>query len=259
MMPGKVPTPPPSAAYLLLADVLQLVVAAGALSYFLFAGTLVSWWIQFLVTLLLMWVIVRGGPVILLAVLLGSLVVREPRSAIVQVNSDAVWATALCVGLIAYTAGFRALRQEIRSWLALACEALFEGTAGRLENESPSDLTRRSLRLALRCLRLLAIVLVSLLAFANLPVTPTGWQQWWQRSQSTQWTLWPGPTILMLGVAAMVGLSLAPWYAMGRTQARLYIRSTFVRMHYRELRSIVWRSMRHRAASRQAAGNGSKL
>ena len=98
--------------------------------------------------------------------------------------------------------------------------------------------------LAFRALMLVVVVLLSMLVFTHLPIFSSGREQWWQLSVSSGLTLWPGPTILVLALALIVVAWQNEWRQITPAQARLMLRSTFLSLHYRDLKMVVMRRLR---------------
>ncbi|MCC6511791.1 MAG: hypothetical protein IT423_22005, partial [Pirellulaceae bacterium] len=95
-----------------------------------------------------------------------------------------------------------------------------------------------------RAFRLLILVLLATFAFAQLPINPIRRTQWWDRSLEMDGTLWPGPTVFMLAAFGLVILSIGQWRAQTRAQAGLFVKSSYVLYHYRELKSILVRQQK---------------
>ncbi len=54
-------------------------------------------------------------------------------------------------------------------------------------------------------------------------------------------TLWPGPTAFTLALVCLIVVGYGSWRQLNRQQANLYIRTLYVRDHFKELRSILVR------------------
>ncbi|MCC6509956.1 MAG: hypothetical protein IT423_12690, partial [Pirellulaceae bacterium] len=270
---ARIPLAPPARHYLLIGDITHICAVAWLLSFALFAGTPLDMLVQLLVTGLLMWALLSGAVWIILAAILTSLAIREPRATADFVEPSAIGYALLCLGLLAYACGFRNLRREIRLWLARLLEAIIDGAAIPLETEQGNHLTlpqmtstnslasslpsslpnsltsslsnstgsaatstrlisttlstqsagRLTFHLMGRAFRLLILVLLATLAFAQLPINPIRRTQWWDRSLEMDGTLGPGPTVFMLAAFGLVILSIGQWRAQTRAQAGLFV------------------------------------
>lgn len=252
-----VPAKPVSAvpaSYLLAADLLHMGTAALLLNMFLFVGTEVQLLLQLSITALIVVVMVRGGGWLVLGAVQISLFFYETRAPIVSVYLSTIFSALLCLAFVAYATGFRTIRRILREWLG---RILFELVAGPSVNGPRNILTeldvrqehlenwmwmrKQSWHLLTRCGRLLAIVLVASIAFLQLPFTLPGIRVWWNRTVALDYILWPGPNVFIIALVCVLVWTLGSWRRLNRDQARLYLKTQYVRDHFRELRSILVR------------------
>ena len=252
-----VPTKPASAvpaSYLLAADLLHMGLAALLLNMFLFSGTEVQLLFQLLITGLIAVVMVRGGGWLVLGAVQISLFFFERRAPIVSVHSSTIFLALFCLALVAYATGFRTIRRLLREWLgrilfALAAQPavtapksiLTELDARQEQLEHWMWMRQHSWHLLTRFGRLLAIVLVASIAFLQLPFTLPGVRVWWNRTVAMDYMLWPGPNVFIFALVCVLVWTLGSWRRLNRDQARLYLKTQYVRDHFRELRSILVR------------------
>lgn len=245
---------PVAARYLLMADLLHMFLAALVLNTFLFVGTEVPWLFQLAIIALIMIVLVRGGVWLILGAMQVSMFFYETRANGTGVSLVTLIQALICLTMIAYAAGFRTVRRLLREWLGRLFQSLFEPVAPVIAKDAWSDLEARRDQLAntlwlreqlgsllLRSGRLLLIVVLASLAMLRLPFSRSGIADWWERTVAMDYKLWPGPTPLLLALVCLVVLAYGSWRQLNPLQARLYIKSLYVREHFRELRSILVR------------------
>ncbi len=172
------------ARYRLMADILHMFVAAVALCMFLFVGTEVPLLFQLSIITLIMVVLLRGGAWLVLATMQISMFFYETRDSIETLELSTLMRAVFCLGMIAYAAGFKTIRRLLRDWLGLLLQMLLTPNEGaqarsqleRLETQQEQLrdwlwLRERSSGLLIRVGRLAIIVLISSMAFLNLPFT----------------------------------------------------------------------------------------
>lgn len=222
----------PSPQLQVVADVIQLGLLAVLLRWFFFENSeiVVAW--QVLVTGGLLVAIWRSmGWVVLMATQL-NLFVGEPRRFDAHQAPEAVLTCFVILVLLAYTCSFRTTRREVQQWFAKIISPLIGPVVGS------------TIGLIVRLLNIFAVVLVSVVLFGLLPLSAHAREQWWQLSLTNGLTLWPGPTALVFVLACVIVFSQIEWLQLRPAEARLYLRSLFVRYHYADLRMIVLRQMK---------------
>lgn len=246
---------PIAAKYLLMADLIHMFLAALSLNMFLFVSTEVPLLFQLAITALIMVVLLRGGAWLVLGAMQISMFFYETRVETTSVSLSTLIQAAYCLAMVAYAAGFRSIRRLLREWLGLTLQTMLtpaDPPAGgnALSNlEAYQDqmadavwLREQYVRLLIRSARIVAIVIIASFAFVRLPFTVPGIQAWWRRTADMNFTLWPGPTAFVLALVCLVVLSYGSWRRLNRSQATLYVKSQYMRDHFRELRSILVRS-----------------
>lgn len=230
-----------------VADGVQLAAAGFLLDFLLFGSTGVSVLLRLVVLAGLLLTTLRslGWPV-LLAIQL-SLLIREPSHRDMLHGLHSLMSCLAAIGVVAYASSFQSTRREFRNLFA----ATVHTAVHRDRVPLPAHLQAPQYpSLAIRACVLVALVLASMLIFIDLPIAAPVRDQWWQRSRADGLVLWPGPWVVVLGLALMVIFWQSQWRHMNPAQARLYLRSTFMHYHYRDLRMIVLRRLK---ASRSRA------
>ncbi len=240
--------------YLLMADVLHMSLVAIVLCLVLFTGTEVPFTLQLVITALVMVVMLRGGSWLVLGAMQVSMYFYESRAGSARLDLPIIVNAVLCLAMIAYAAGFRSIRSLLREWIGRLLyllmidppkpgeqNVLASLDARRDHIESWTMLREQSLMVIIRAARLLAIVLAASIVFLQLPITRPAITAWWQRSVADGNQLWPGPTGFILAIVCLLVISIGSWRRLSELQARLYLKSDYVREHFRELRSVLVR------------------
>lgn len=248
------PPHPLPAKYLLMADILHMMVAYLLLSLFLFTGTEVPLLFQLALSAVIFVVMIRGGGWLALAAMQVSMFFYETRVDEAHLQLPTIVFAVVCLAFIAYATGFRTIRRWLREWLGRGLQELivappYPGNRSMLtEMDARRErlaewqwLSQQTLMMLLRSARLLLIVLVASLAFLKLPFTRVGVQSWWDRSLAMDMVLWPGANVFTVAIVCLIILTIGSWRQLSVRQARLYLKSLYVREHYRELRSILVR------------------
>ncbi len=102
----------------------------------------------------------------------------------------------------------------------------------------------------------MVIVLVAMLALLRLPISATARSNWLRNAMENDFTVWPGATLLVLSLLLVIVFMEAGWRQMTGAQASLYMRSSFVLDHYRDLRMIVVRRLKSNA--KLVSGRGTR-
>ena len=234
---------------LVASDIAQLAAAGLLLDYVLFIGTDVSWLLRWSAIGVLLFAVTRSHIWLFLLSIQVGLLVREPSRPDMAPGLDSFLYCFSALALVAYASSFQMTRRHISHLGASSFARAFRRgrTAPPVQSSSSESLgmpTHLRELLALRALTLMGVVLVSMLAFTQLPFSRVGRQQWWQRSVSNDLTLWPGPTILIVAIALVVLFWQSEWRQITPAQARVVLRSTLVSSHYRDLKMIVTRRLR---------------
>ena len=248
--------------YAVIADVVQLLSAGALADYVLFSGTGIHWLLRWSAIGVIFYAIWRSYAWTMLLAVQASLLLREPGRTELSAGGESFINCLLALLLLAYACSLRTTRGHLGRWLAGVLQNLLDGPAAASVS-SPIDSTangkdaakasapaRPTQLLALQVLLLAAVALVAMLVFIQLPVSRFGRDQWWQRSVADRFTLWPGPTVITLAVALILLFWQSEWRQLTAAQAHLYLRSTFLSGHYRDLKMILGRS--RKAARRRA-------
>ncbi|MGN6547940.1 MAG: hypothetical protein ACTHK7_23100 [Aureliella sp.] len=235
----------------LAADLIQLALAGFLLDFLLFDGTNVGLLPRMIALAGLLLTTLRslGWPV-LMAVQL-SFLIREPSHRDMLHGMHSLIVTLATIGMVAYASSFKTTRRQFRHLVAAIVHAAVHGDRTDLASRLWTPPYRA---LAIRIGILVAVVLVSMLVFVELPIAAAVRQRWWQKSLANGLVLWPGPGVLILALALIVVFWHIEWHPASRAQARLYLRSVFLRSHYRDLKMIVMRRLK---AARNAQSESS--
>jgi len=102
------------------------------------------------------------------------------------------------------------------------------------------------LRLGNRVIVAVALVWFSSLVLQFLPLRQQK-ERWFQWTLANGQVIWPGATLLACILAVLVLVREVAWRQLSRSQASLYLRSTFLRLHLDDLRSVERRRRSHPA------------
>lgn len=238
--------PPGSKAYAWIGDGLQLVLFGWALDIALFSGTEVLWLNRGLVIGGLIVCMIRSSCWPLLFAIQASLLFREPRNPQLMFGIGTFVYCFMTLTLLTYACNYKKVRPAFSDWLG-------RGLSGIVDPKSPVDRSLEPARwngrsllgaMSVRLATLMAVVLASMLLFLELPISRGARDRWWQLSRTGDYTLWPGPNILVLGIALLLVFWHSNWKQMSPSQSRVYLRSTFLRHHFRDLRMIALRRLK---------------
>lgn len=227
------------------------------LSVFAVVGTLLMllapeapWSVKLLLIALVFLTLKRWGGVLVLMLVQTDLFLREGREFPILRGSDGVIFVFVVVAVLMFVARQRLLLQQIaRDTLSSLAKSLFtpDTTASpREERDDVGKVVRRTFGAAFRGANLLfccvagARILIGILP-TNRELTGNLRELAGMDPQMS--------TAVILGVslvAAWTVLSEISWRQMTVAQSRMYLRSTFVKDHYRDLRLIVMRRLKIR-------------
>jgi len=175
-----------------------------------------------------------------------SLFSREPRRTEMMLGL-VPWLYGLTsMGLVAYAYLGKPFRNRVSKWIVM--QALFalgmeERTAsGSSGPQAPSSIWIRFV--AIQFLVWMVVTFVAMLALLRLPISATVRSEWLRSAIENDFTVWPGATLLVLTLLLVIVFMEAGWRQMTGAQAKLYMRSSFVIDHYRDLRMIVLRRLK---------------
>lgn len=248
----------PPQTYLVIADVLQFLGVGVLIDFLLFGGIDIHWLIRCLATALVLWASLRSHAWVPLLAIQTSLLLREPGRPELTIGVESFFMCFSALVILAYACSLPTTRNELRLWLAGGLHTLFgqptsTATISTEVKSRSSPQIDPGKRIAQLVLWHSAVALVSMLVFVQLPVSRAVRHQWWQRSVDARFTLWPGPVVLTIAVALILFVSLSEWRQITPAQSRLFLRSTFLSNHYRDLKMIVQRRLK---TSRTAIAKG---
>jgi hypothetical protein len=245
----------------LVADLAQLLVLGLLLDLLLFEGIEVLGLVRMVVIVAVLVGVLKSHGWLVLFALQASLFMREP-SRPEMVLGIVPWLyglTSIC--LIAYAYLGRPFRNSVSKWLVTEI-LLAIGIEERTDSESARS--RGSVSnwirfVAIQFLAWMVIVLVAMLALLRLPISATARSNWLRNAMENENTVWPGATLLVLSLLLVIVFMEAGWRQMTGAQASLYLRSSFVLDHYRDLRMIVVRRLKSNAKLVSGSGTRKQL
>lgn len=249
------PPHPLPAKYLLMADILHMMVACLLLSLFLFTGTEVPLLFQLALSAVIFVVMIRGGGWLALAAMQVSMFFYETRFDYPSMQLSTIMFSVFCLAYVAYATGFRTIRRLLRDWLGRMLHLWLDDPRPAAQRNALSELDVRQDKLVdwlwlrehsgqmlMRSGRLLLIVIVASVVFIQLPITMPGIRSWWNRTVDMNFMMWPGANVFTIAILCILAITVGAWRRLNPVQARLYLKSLYVREHFRELRSVLVRS-----------------
>ena len=213
------------------------------------------WSLRLLIIALVMLTLKRWGGVLVLMLVQGDLVLREGRDMAILNGSGGVLFVLVVIAVLMFVARQRELLQQIArsSLLQVAREFLNSGEAPA---ESPKEFSVPAGRIfssALRGITLLfGCVVVARVVLGTLPTN---------REVTTELrdyidvdpSLTAGAMLVVSVFAVWIAVSEVSWRQMTAAQARMYLRSAFLKSHYADLRMIVRKRLKVRQQRLTAA------
>ena len=213
------------------------------------------WSIRLLIIALVMLTLKRWGGVLVLMLVQGDLVLREGRDMAILNGSGGVLFVLVVIAVLMFVARQRELLQQIArsSLLQVAREFLNSGEAPA---ESPKEFSVPAGRIFLSALRgitlLFGCVVVARVVLGTLPTN---------REVTTELrnyidvdpSLTAGAMLVVSVFAVWIAVSEVSWRQMTAAQARMYLRSAFLKSHYADLRMIVRKRLKVRQQRLTAA------
>ncbi len=241
-------------------DACQLLLIGLLLQLLLFEGTEVYWVLRLGVIAALLAAVVKSQGWFVLLALQASLFLREPRRADVAMGLVPVAFCVTVLAIMAYTYLGRSFRSRVSGWIIDQMRAT--PGLGHRQDETvwPSATASSWGRFAVvQLLTWLVVVVVAMVALRRMPISNSMRAEWLKSSIENDYTAWPGASLLVVAVLLVVVFMEAGWRQMTAAQARLYMRSSFMLYHYRDLRMIVLRSLKLRRGAVSAAAAKKRL
>jgi hypothetical protein len=213
------------------------------------------WSIRLLIIALVMLTLKRWGGVLVLMLVQGDLVLREGRDMAILNGSGGVLFVLVVMAVLMFVARQRELLQQIArsSLLQVAREFLNSGEASA---ESPKEASIPAARIfssALRGITLLfGCVVIARVVLGMLPTNrevTAGLRDFLDVDPS----LMAGALLIVCLFAVWIAVSEVSWRQMTAGQARMYLRSVFLKLHYADLRMIVRKRLKVRQQRLTAA------
>lgn len=234
-----------------IADLAQLLVMGLLLDLLLFEGVEVSGLIRLgVVAAVLVGVIKSHGWLVLFSLQV-SLFSREPSRPDMLLGLLPLLYVLCSIGLVGYAYLGKPFRNRISRWMVMQSILLLgmekqneERTVSESSSTAPSANLNGFQFVAVQFLIWMVVVFLAMLALLRLPITTTARSDWFRNAIENDFTVWPGASLLVLSLLLVIVFMEAGWRQMTGAQARLYMRSSFVLDHYRDLRMIVVRRLK---------------
>ena len=213
------------------------------------------WSIRLLIIALVMLTLKRWGGVLVLMLVQGDLVLREGRDMAILNGSGGVLFVLVVMAVLMFVARQRELLQQIArsSLLQVVREFLNSSEAPA---ESPKEFSIPAARIFSSVLRgitlLFGCVVIARVVIGMLPTNrevTAGLRDFIDVDPS----LMAGAMLIVCLFAVWIAVSEVSWRQMTTAQARMYLRSAFLKLHYADLRMIVRKRLKVRQQRLTAA------
>jgi hypothetical protein len=213
------------------------------------------WSIRLLIIALVMLTLKRWGGVLVLMLVQGDLVLREGRDMAILNGSGGVLFVLVVLAVLMFVARQRELLQQIaRSSLLQVAREFLNSSDGPAE--SPKEFSIPAGRIFSSVLRgitlMFGCVVIARVVLGMLPTNrevTSGLRDYIDVDPS----LTAGAMLIVCLFAVWIAVSEVSWRQMTTAQARMYLRSAFLKLHYADLRMIVRRRLKVRQQRLAAA------
>ena len=227
------------------------------LSVFVIVGALLlvlapegPWSIRLLLIALVFVTLKRWAGVLVLMMVQGDLLLREGRSISPMNSFEAVLFVTVVVGVLMFVArSRRRLLEAARGSMIPQLTAMLSGPESEVNVSPPESAgvvagrllaaATRGLLMIVGCITLARVILARLPKNRDLNDSL-------RQVVNLDPSMAAGAILIVSLIAVWVAVSEISWRQMTDAQARMYLRSSFVRAHYRDLRMIVMRRLKQR-------------
>ncbi len=227
------------------------------LSVFVIVGALLlvlapegPWSIRLLLIALVFFTLKRWAGVLVLMMVQGDLLLREGRSISPMNSFEAVLFVTVVVGVLMFVArSRRRLLEAARGSMIPQLTAMLSGPESEVNVSPPEDArvvagrllaaATRGLLMIVGCITLARVILARLPKNRDLNGSL-------RQVVNLDPSMAAGAILIVSLIAVWAVVSEISWRQMTDAQARMYLRSSFVRAHYRDLRMIVMRRLKQR-------------
>lgn len=227
------------------------------LSVFVIVGALLlvlapegPWSIRLLLIALVFVTLKRWAGVLVLMMVQGDLLLREGRSISPMNSFEAVLFVTVVVGVLMFVArSRRRLLEAARGSMIPQLTAMLSGTESEVNVSPPESAgvvagrllaaATRGLLMIVGCITLARVILARLPKNRDLNGTL-------RQVVNLDPSMAAGAILIVSLIAVWAVVAEISWRQMTDAQARMYLRSSFVRAHYRDLRMIVMRRLKQR-------------
>ncbi len=241
-------------------ELCQLLVIAWLLQLLMFEGTGVHLAFRLGVIAALLAGVVKSQCWFVLLALQASLFLREPRRPEVFFGVVPMVFCVTVIAIVAYTCLGRPFRIRVSSWIV---KWLRDATAMGSSKPEGLAIAERSSSwtwfAVTQLLTWIAVAFVAIVLLGRLPISSAMRSEWLKSSMENESMVWPGAGLLVLAVLLIVVFMEAGWRQMTGAQARLYLRSSLMLYHYRDLRMIVLKRLKLKRAAVSTAAAQKRL
>ena len=234
----------------------QLLLIGLLLQLLLFEGTEVYWLLRLGVIATLLAAVVKSQGWFVLLALQASLFLREPRRPDVVLGLVPLLFCVTVLAIMAYTYLGRSFRSRISVWIVEQVRGAvgLQGSQQSRPNQVAAAATWVRFSVT-QLLSWLVVVVVAMMALRRLPISNSMRVEWLKSSMANEAEFWPGASLLVVAVLLVVVLTELGWRQMTAAQARIYMRSSFMLYHYRDLRMVVFRRLKMQRSAASNAAN----
>lgn len=222
-------------------SIVLLLIMANTLDYLVIGNAELGGILRFSLAIILVLLAQRSSLVVLFAIFVISLAIREPRHIQNVGLLGKIVYSMLSLGVLFWISRY----QQIREGLSLAITHWIESFE-KTENNQQAVLPLRDHLIATLWLLLLGALFVLLATglLHNQPFTING-RSWFPWSVENRQVLWPGPTLIALMIGFLVVINEIFWRRKSPRQFRMILKSTYVKLQYSELSSMVRGKLRY--------------
>lgn len=226
---------------------LQLIGLAILLDYLLFFGTRVDLRLQWLVVGLLV-ITVRASQVWVLVLVFQVILFSRFGGPRMELRPGEFFYCFAALLLVFYASRMPLLRipstKRFSRWVA----EQITGSPSELSSSASLShllgLFERMFSFIGALLYCFVVLTIAAFVLTVLPFTPNSWRQWLELSMGEGGVLWPGPTLCVAALGLWLIVRELAWRQMTKQQAGLYLRSSFLREYYSDLRMMVRRRLK---------------
>jgi hypothetical protein len=233
---------------------LVLLLLLGCLLDFLFIGSApIGGWFRFCIVIVLLWLASRAQVVVLFALFLASLCLREQRNMFGEATADQILMAFVATGVFYWIGRF----QTIRIWWVKRLLSWLNRDALHQESRSQSDVVSFVMRRLALISQLAILALLSATLLSRHPWSGDR-NQWIERTIRDGQVLWPGPTLIVFAIGIVIAIHELAWRQKTSQQFRMYMQTVSAISLYPDLIRAIRYRVRGRLRQNQKAVRNSK-